>query len=57
MIDIIKEAYLKVKNRKTKVNKVRLLKRYLKMKYRLDIAYKSLISRLKEWKKESTHQN
>jgi hypothetical protein len=53
MTDIIKEAYLKVKDRKTGVNKVLLLRRYLRMKYHLHISRLSLISRLKTWKKEN----
>jgi len=53
MVDIIKDAYLKVRHKKTKINKVRLLRRYLRMKYRLHISMSSLISRLKTWKKEN----
>jgi hypothetical protein len=53
MIDIIKDAYLKVTQKKTKINKVRLLKRYLRMKYKLHISTSSLVSRLKTWKKEN----
>ena len=52
MIDVIKEAYLKVKDKETGVNKVLLLRRYLKLKYHLHISRSSLISRLKTWKKE-----
>jgi hypothetical protein len=52
MIDIIQDAYLKVKDRKTGVNKVLLLRRYLRMKYKLQISRTSLLSRLKTWKKE-----
>jgi len=52
MTDIIKDAYLKVRNRKPGVNKVLLLRRYLRMKYRLHISRSSLISRLKTWKTE-----
>ena len=53
MTDIIKDAYLKVRSRKTKINKVRLIKRYLKMKYSLCISMSCLVNRLKTWNKET----
>lgn len=53
MNDIIKETYIKVKDRPTKINKFYIIKRYLKMKYKLQISKSSLLSRMKQWSKES----
>jgi len=53
MTDIIKDAYLRVRSKKTKINKVRLMRRYLKMKYRICISMACLVNRLKTWNKET----
>lgn len=53
MSDIIKDAYLRVRTRKTTVNKIRLIKRYLKMKYKICISMSCLVNRLKTWNKET----
>ena len=53
MIDVIKSSYCVIMKKNTTVNKLELLRRYLKFKYRIDINKDSIEARDKEWKKEN----
>lgn len=50
--DIIKDSYFIVMKRNTSLDKLELLKRFLKMKYNIAITIKSLKMRDKQYKKE-----
>lgn len=50
--DIIKDSYFIVMKRNTSLDKLELLKRFLKMKYNVAITIKSLKMRDKQYKKE-----
>ena len=52
IVDIIKTSYFLVMKKKTTLNKLELLRRYLKFKYRIDINEDSIEARDSEWKKE-----
>jgi len=52
IVDIIKTSYFLVMKKKTTLNKLELLRRYLKFKYRIDINEDSIEARDIEWKKE-----
>ena len=50
--DIIKDSYFIVMKRNTSLDKLELLKRFLKIKYNIAITIKSLKMRDKQYKKE-----
>jgi hypothetical protein len=50
--NIIKDSYFIVMKRNTSLDKLELLKRFLKMKYNVAITIKSLKMRDKQYKKE-----
>jgi hypothetical protein len=50
--DIIKDSYLIVMKRNTSLDKLELLKRFLKIKYNVAITIRSLKMRDKQYKKE-----
>jgi hypothetical protein len=50
--DIIKDSYFIVMKRNTSLDKLELLKRFLKIKYNVAITIKSLKMRDKQYKKE-----
>ena len=50
--DIIKDSYFIVMKRNTSLDKLELLKRFLKIKYNVSITIKSLKMRDKHYKKE-----
>jgi len=50
--DIIKDSYLIVMKRNTSLDKLELLKRFLKIKYNISITIRSLKMRDKQYKKE-----
>jgi hypothetical protein len=52
IFDIIKASYCIVMIRKTNINKLELLQRYLKMRYNISIGIDTLEKRKKEWEKE-----
>jgi hypothetical protein len=52
IFDIIKASYCMVMIRKTNINKLELLQRYLKMRYNISIGIDTLEKRKKEWEKE-----
>lgn len=49
--DMIYEEFCKVAERPSRTNKVFLLMRYLRIKYRINIDKKSLVKRIKSWTK------
>jgi len=51
--DLIEEAYRKLRNKQTRINKFYILKRYLRMKYRLEISKSCLYNRIKTYLKTS----
>jgi hypothetical protein len=52
--DIIKDSYFVVMKRNTSLDKLELLKRFLKIKYNVSITIKSLKMRDKQYKKEKS---
>jgi len=52
IFDIIKASYCIVMIRKTNINKLELLQRYLKLRYNISIGLDTLEKRKKEWEKE-----
>lgn len=53
MIDVIKSSYCVIMKKNTTVNKLELLRRYLKLKYRINMNKEAIEARDKEWKKEN----
>ena len=51
-MDIIKSSYCVVMKKNTSINKLELLRRFLKFKYRISMNKESIEKRDKEWKKE-----
>ena len=51
--DIIKDSYFVVMKKNTSLDKLELLKRFLKIKYNISISIKSLKMRDKQYKKKS----
>jgi len=49
--DMIYEEFCKVAERPSRTNKVYLLMRYLRLKYRINIDKTSLVKRIKTWSK------
>lgn len=52
--DIIKDSYFVVMKRNTSLDKLELLKRFLKIRYNVSITIKSLKMRDKQYKKEKS---
>lgn len=52
ILDIIKASYCVVMNKRTNINKLELLQRYLKMRYNISVGIDTLEKRKKEWEKE-----
>ena len=52
MIDVVKFSYCVVMKKNTKVNKLELLRRFLKLKYRINMSNNAIAERDKLWKKE-----
>lgn len=52
--DIIKDSYFVVMKRNTSLDKLELLKRFLKIKYNVSITIKSLKMRDKQYKREKS---
>jgi hypothetical protein len=52
MIDVIKSSYCVIMKKNTTVNKLELLRRYLKFKYRISMNKEAIEARDKEWKKD-----
>lgn len=52
IFDIIKASYCIVMTRRTNINKLELLQRYLKIRYNISIGIDTLEKRKKEWEKE-----
>ena len=53
MVDVIKSSYCVIMKKNTTVNKLELLRRYLKFKYRISMNKETLEARDKEWKKDN----
>jgi hypothetical protein len=49
--DIIKDGYIRVMKKKTALDKLELLRRFLKMRYNISISKLTLEKRHKVWKK------
>jgi hypothetical protein len=49
--DMIYDEFCKVAERPSRTNKVYLLMRYLRLKYRINIDKKSLVKRIKDYRK------
>lgn len=49
--DIIEDAYRKLHKKKTRISKFYILKRYLRLKYRLEISRDCLFNRIKSYSK------
>lgn len=47
--DLIEEAYQKLRHKQTRINKFYILKRYLRMKYKLEISKPCLFQRVKTY--------
>lgn len=52
ILDIIKASYCVVMTKRTNINKLELLQRYLKMRYNISVGIDTLEKRKKEWEKE-----
>lgn len=53
MIDVVKFSYCLVMKKKTSFNKMELWKRYLRMRYKINMSKTAIEERDKLWKKEN----